>query len=83
MVLHRERGTIGGMAPLKAIVRILTGLRTGADAFGVPRKSPVDGIAPLGRYRTFPRTRMQLYSDPFTQTVDLRHVRGRPWARSL
>ena len=71
------------MAPLKAIVRIPTGLRTGADAFGVPRKSRVDGIAPFGRYRTFPRTRMQLYSNPFTQTVDLRHVRGRPWARSL
>ena len=67
MVLHRERGTIGGMAPLKAIVRILTGLRTVAHAFGVPRQPQVDGIAPLGRYRTFPRTRMQLYSNPFTR----------------
>ena len=71
------------MAALKAIVGMPTGLCTGPDAFGVPRKSRVDGIAPLGRYRTFPRTRMQLYSNPFTETVDLRHVRGRPGARSL
>ena len=83
MVLHRERGTSGGVAPLKAIVRIPTGLRTGADAFGVPRQPRVDGSAPLGRYRTFPGTRMQLYLNPFTQTVDLRHGRGRPWARLL
>ena len=66
MVLHRERGTSGGMAPLKAIVCMPTVLRTGTDALGVPRKSRVDGIAPLGRYRTFPGTRMQLYSNPFT-----------------
>ena len=71
------------MAPLTAIVRMPTGPRTGAHAFGVPRQPRVDGSAPLGRYRTFPGTRMQLYSNPFTQTVDLRHVRGRPWARRL
>ena len=56
---------------------------TGADAFGVPRRSRVNGIEPLGRYRTFPGARMQLYSNPLTQSVDLGHVRGRPLARSL
>ena len=71
------------MAPLEAIVRIPTGPRTGAHAFGVPRQSRGDGIAPLGRYRTFPGARMQLYSNPLTQTVDPRHVRSRPLARSL
>ena len=60
-----------------------TGPRTGPDAFGVPQKPRADGSAPLGRYRTFPGTRMQLYANPFTETVDLRHVRGRPFARSL
>ena len=71
------------MAPLEEIVRIPTGPRTGAHVFGVPRQWRVDGIAPLGRYRTFPGARMQLYSNPFTQTADPRHVRGRPLARSL
>ena len=51
--------------------------------FGVPRQWRVDGIGPLGRYRTFPGARMQLYSNPFMQTVDPRHVRGRPLARTL
>ena len=83
MVLHRERRAGGGMAALEAIVRIPMGLHTGAVAFGVPRQSRVAGIAPIGRCRTFPGARMQFYSNPSTQTVDPRHVRGRPLARSL
>ena len=71
------------MAPLEAIVRIPTVPRTGARAFGVTRGSRGSIAAPLGRYRTYPGTRMQLYSNPFTQTADPRHVRGRPWARLL
>ena len=83
MVLHRGGGTSRGMAPLEAIIRMATVRCIGAQASGVPRLSRVDGIAPLGRYRTIPETRMQLYSNPLTQTVDPRHFRGRPSARSL
>ena len=64
VVLYRVRGTSGEIVPLDAIVRIPSGPRTSAHAAGVPRRSRVDGIAPLGRYRTFPGARMQLYSNP-------------------
>ena len=62
------------MAPLTAIVRIPTVPRTGAHAFGVTRGSHGWIAAPLGRYRTYPGTRMQLYSNPF-------HPDSRPEAR--
>ena len=83
VVLLRERGTRGGMAPLEAIIRMPSGPRTGAHGLGSPRQSRVNGTALLGRYRTFPGARVQLYSKPLARTVDLRHLRGSPLARSL
>jgi len=71
------------MAPLKAIVHIPKVPRAVARAFGVTLGSRGSIAAPLGRYQTYPGTRMQLYSKPFTQTVDPRNVRCRPWARLL
>ena len=47
------------------------------------RQSRVDGSAPLGRYRTIPGTRMQLYPRPLIHTVGARHVKCRRWARPL
>lgn len=46
VVLLRERGTSGGMAPLEAVVRIPTVPRTDARAFGVTRSRGVDCSAP-------------------------------------
>ena len=83
MVLHRGRRPRGRLAALTAVARVPTTRRTGSQASAPPRRSRVDGSAPLGRYRTVPGTRMQLYSGRLILAVDLRHIRCRGWAPSL
>ena len=71
------------MAALKAMTRVPAGRCTAGQASGGPRQSGAVGIAPLGRYRTIPGALKQLYSNSMIQTVDLRHVGCRRWARLL
>ena len=83
VVLHRGRSPGGRVASLKAVASGPAAWSTGSQASVPPRRSWVDESAPLGRYRTVPGARMQLYASRLIQTVELRHIRCRGWAPSL